>query len=71
VRDGFVGRSLACLAAGTASLTLGIASPLAAQVLQPDGSSKAGRCQGVEQVFASYPEALRAFLVQTGYIGGP
>jgi hypothetical protein len=34
------------------------------------GYDEAGSCKAAEQVFASYPEALRAFLAQTGYIGG-
>lgn len=34
------------------------------------GYDEVGRCRAAERVFGSYPEALRAFLVQTGYIGG-
>ncbi|MEB3165550.1 MAG: hypothetical protein VKO65_02650 [Cyanobacteriota bacterium] len=33
------------------------------------GLGSDGRCQGAEVEYATYPEALRAFLLHTGYIG--
>jgi hypothetical protein len=39
-----------------------------------DGLGSDGRCRGPERLYATYPEALRAFLRQTGYLpatGGP